>query len=205
MTPQPSPYSRRYYKGLGTSSAAEAKAYFSDLDLHELSFKWTGEADRDGIIRAFSKSMVEARKEWLRKYDPAIYVDHSASTLTYSDFVDKELIHFSNADNLRSIPSCVDGLKPGQRKILFACFKRGKGMLKNEVRARPAAPAPRPPPAGLPPCPRPCPCGPRLLHPLPHHAHTGLPHMQANGAQPARPPPHTHTPARPSCRSRLPS
>lgn len=28
------------------------------------------------------------------------------------------------ADNMRSIPSVVDGLKPGQRKVLFTCFKR---------------------------------------------------------------------------------
>lgn len=175
------------------------------MDLHELSFKWTGEADRDGIIRAFSKSMVEARKEWLRKYDPAIYVDHSASTLTYSDFVDKELIHFSNADNLRSIPSCVDGLKPGQRKILFACFKRGKGMLKNEARARPAAPAPRALPAGLPPLPPPLPVWAKVAPPAsPPRAHGPPPH--AGQWSPARPPATSPSPpARPLCRSRLPS
>ena len=34
--------------------------------------------------------------------------------MTYSDFVNKELIHFSMMDNMRSIPSLVDGLKPGQ-------------------------------------------------------------------------------------------
>merc|ERR1719506_52087 len=28
----------------------------------------------------------------------------------------------------------VDGLKPGQRKILFSCFKRGKSMIKSEVK-----------------------------------------------------------------------
>ena len=44
--------------------------------------------------------------------------------ITYADFVNKELILFSNADNVRSIPSMVDGLKPGQRKVLFTCFKR---------------------------------------------------------------------------------
>ena len=31
---------------------------------------------------------------------------------------------FSRADLERSIPSMLDGLKPGQRKILFGCFKR---------------------------------------------------------------------------------
>ena len=46
------------------------------------------------------------------------------STITYSEFINKELILFSNADNERSIPNMVDGLKPGQRKVLFTCFKR---------------------------------------------------------------------------------
>ena len=36
----------------------------------------------------------------------------------------QELILFSRADLERSIPSMVDGLKPGQRKIMFCCFKR---------------------------------------------------------------------------------
>lgn len=38
---------------------------------------------------------------------------------------------FSNADNVRSIPSLVDGLKPGQRKVLFTCIKRND---KREVK-----------------------------------------------------------------------
>ena len=36
----------------------------------------------------------------------------------------QELILFSRADLERSIPCVMDGLKPGQRKILFCCFKR---------------------------------------------------------------------------------
>lgn len=39
-------------------------------------------------------------------------------------YTPQELILFSRADLERSIPSMVDGLKPGQRKILFCCFKR---------------------------------------------------------------------------------
>ena len=98
--------------------------------------------------------MADQRKEWLRGYDPQVYIDHSSETITYSDFIDRELIHFSNADNVRSIPSMVDGLKPGQRKILFACFKRGKSMIKNEIKVAqlsgygegPTLPANTPPP-----------------------------------------------------------
>ena len=44
--------------------------------------------------------------------------------MRYKDFVNKELILFSVADCARSIPSMCDGLKPGQRKVLFSCFKR---------------------------------------------------------------------------------
>jgi len=36
----------------------------------------------------------------------------------------QEMILFSLASNLRAIPSVIDGLKPAQRKILYAAFKR---------------------------------------------------------------------------------
>ncbi len=47
--------------------------------------------------------------------------------------VPQELILFSRADLERSIPNMVDGLKPGQRKILFCCFKRN---FKKDVKVR---------------------------------------------------------------------
>lgn len=37
------------------------------------------------------------------------------------------------ADNVRSIPSMCDGLKPGQRKVIWGCFKR---KLKKEIKVR---------------------------------------------------------------------
>ena len=60
-----------------------------------------------------------------------MFVNHNIKELSYVDFINKELIHFSNADNLRSIPSLIDGFKPGQRKIIFSCFKR---KLKVEIK-----------------------------------------------------------------------
>ena len=50
---------------------------------------------------------------------------------TYPCFSQQELILFSRADLERSIPCMVDGLKPGQRKIMFACFKRN---LKSDIK-----------------------------------------------------------------------
>lgn len=44
--------------------------------------------------------------------------------VTYKDFIDKELIHFSKYDCDRSIPNLMDGLKRSLRKILFCAFKK---------------------------------------------------------------------------------
>jgi len=114
----------KYYKGLGTSTAAEAKEYFSHLNLHVIDFMWSGESDKVSIDMAFSKQRVQERKEWLADVDPDTYFDHVADELTYSNFINKELILFSLSDNARSIPSVIDGLKPSQRKVLFGCFKK---------------------------------------------------------------------------------
>ncbi|KAJ7542297.1 hypothetical protein O6H91_10G100200 [Diphasiastrum complanatum] len=117
-------WSIKYYKGLGTSTAKEGKEYFRDLHKHRKEFAWENETDGDAIELAFSKKKIEARKLWLRQYEPGTFLDQSAKVIKYRDFVNKELILFSMADLSRSIPSMMDGLKPGQRKILFCSFKR---------------------------------------------------------------------------------
>jgi DNA topoisomerase-2 len=80
---------------------------------------------------AFNKKRADDRKSWLRQYNRNLYPDYSVPRITFGKFVDEELIHFSNEDNDRSIPSFMDGLKPSQRKVLFACFKRN---LKQEIK-----------------------------------------------------------------------
>ncbi len=74
---------------------------------------------------AFSKKKSDARKKWVADYKPGEHVEHKdLANLTYSEFINKELVLFSIANNERAIPSMVDGLKTGQRKILYAAFKR---------------------------------------------------------------------------------
>ncbi|KAI9916196.1 hypothetical protein PsorP6_017912 [Peronosclerospora sorghi] len=121
----------KYYKGLGTSTAAETKEYFSDLQTHQIGFTYEGDGDADVIDMAFSKKRVEDRKEWLRGYEPGTYVDYDVDAMGYTEFVNKELILFSMADNIRSIPNVLDGFKPSQRKVLFCCFKRN---LRSELK-----------------------------------------------------------------------
>jgi len=114
-------WSVKYYKGLGTSTAKEFKEYFKNL--HLVTFNHS-EVCADILDMAFSKTRVSDRKIWIKSSDPNSFTNTSCSEITYADFVNKELVHFSNADCIRSIPSLIDGLKPGMRKVAYSCFKR---------------------------------------------------------------------------------
>jgi DNA topoisomerase-2 len=118
----------KYYKGLGTSTPAEAREWFKEL--HEVKYEWDEKTD-ESINLAFNKKQADDRKKWLSHYDPTKMLLPYEGKAKYTDFVNDELIHFSNADNIRSLPHLIDGLKPSQRKILYSCFKRN---LKDEIR-----------------------------------------------------------------------
>lgn len=115
----------KYYKGLGTSTSKEAREYFSKLDKHQISFEWYDDKDSESIKLAFLKTNANKRKEWLTEFKSGTYISYNpGECINYTDFINKELILFSNTDNIRSIPNICDGLKPGQRKILYSCFKK---------------------------------------------------------------------------------
>ena len=114
----------KYYKGLGTSTSKEAKQYFSHLQTHVLGFLPANDQDQQALQLVFNKKQAEDRKQWLLNYELNTYLDHSRKQISIHEFINKEFINFSMADNQRSIPSMIDGLKPGQRKVLFGCFKR---------------------------------------------------------------------------------
>ena len=118
----------KYYKGLGTSTPLEAREWFKELK--EIAYEWDEKTD-ESINLAFNKKQADDRKRWLSHYDPTTMLVPQAGKASYTTFVNKELIHFSNADNIRSLPHIMDGLKPSQRKILYACLKRN---LKEEIR-----------------------------------------------------------------------
>ncbi|KAJ8715927.1 hypothetical protein PYW08_013212 [Mythimna loreyi] len=136
-------YNIKYYKGLGTSTSKEAKEYFQNMERHRIKFKYSGPTDDHHIELAFSKKGADQRKEWLTSHMdevkrrkeiglPERYLyTKDTKAVSYSDFVNLELVLFSNGDNVRSIPSVIDGLKPGQRKVIFTCIKRND---KREVK-----------------------------------------------------------------------
>ena len=123
-------WNTKYYKGLGTSTAAEAREYFGSMNTVE--YVW--DATSDGSIDlAFNKKRADDRKVWLGSFDRKRHLEVTAGNVKvgYTRFVNDELIHFSNEDNIRSLPHVMDGLKPSQRKIFWAALKRN---LVSEIR-----------------------------------------------------------------------
>jgi DNA topoisomerase-2 len=112
----------KYFKGLGTSTAPEFKEYFANKKI--VGFTHSGAVSDDSIDKVFNKKRPDDRKLWLEQYDKTAYLDTGKPAVSYEEFFDREMIHFSKYDCERSIPNMVDGLKTSQRKILFAAFKR---------------------------------------------------------------------------------
>ncbi|NBY39668.1 MAG: hypothetical protein EBQ66_01840, partial [Flavobacteriia bacterium] len=137
----------KYYKGLGTSTAVEAREYFVDVEDKLINYSWlessadedssddlpyNKEDDEDSILLAFDKSRSDDRKIWLHNYDKNNVLLYEEKEVRFSKFIHSDMIHFSNDDLSRSIPSLIDGLKPSQRKILYGAFLRG--LNKDEVK-----------------------------------------------------------------------
>ena len=80
----------------------------------------------------------DLRKEWISSFDAEnTFLDftklgiNGSKKVSYHGLLIK-LILFSVNDLYRSVPSIYDGLKPGQRKILYCCFL--KNNLKTEIK-----------------------------------------------------------------------
>jgi len=119
----------KYYKGLGTSTSKEFKEYFAHKKI--VYFNHEGTSSDNVIDMVFNKKRSEERKDWLSGYDRNSYLDTNNTSVSYTDFINKELIHFSKYDCERSIPNLMDGLKISLRKILYSAFKKN---LTSEIK-----------------------------------------------------------------------
>lgn len=90
-----------------------------DIDINDINSK-----SYEAITLAFEKVKAADRKTWLLNYNKNDIIHDHCGNIPISDFINKDLIHFSNYDNIRSIPSMCDGFKPSLRKILYASLKR---------------------------------------------------------------------------------
>jgi len=144
-------WTTKYYKGLGTSTSKEAKEYFVDVNDKLIKYYWQelkedsdNDSDEennsisninpndDAITKAFAKKRADDRKSWLMQYDKNNILTYEQRDVSYPEFIDRDMIHFSDDDLSRSIPSIMDGLKPSHRKILYGSFLRK--LDKDEVK-----------------------------------------------------------------------
>ncbi|QIG59565.1 hypothetical protein [Dishui Lake phycodnavirus 2] len=125
----------KYYKGLGTSTSQEAREYFKNIERLVVKFDVDAMTD-ESMTLAFDKKKADDRKTWLLdtslKDTSQLEIPYGNITrLGITDFVHKDLVNFSMADLKRSIAHVADGLKPSQRKVLYACFHKN---LKEEMK-----------------------------------------------------------------------
>lgn len=123
-------YKIKYYKGLGTNTPAEMKQMFRNLDKHLIQFKYNSNRDSKKIDMLFNKKKSDDRKKWiLENIDYKSPIKKKINQI--DSFIDNEFIQFSNYDNIISIPSFEDGLKPSQRKILYGMIKKN---IKDDIK-----------------------------------------------------------------------
>ena len=123
-----SKWSIKYYKGLGTSTSKEFKEYFVKKKI--VNFV-NSESCKEMIDMVFNKKRANDRKLWLEKYDRNAYLNTTKDNVSFEEFINNDLIHFSKYDNDRSIPNLCDGLKISLRKILYSAFKK---KLNSEIK-----------------------------------------------------------------------
>lgn len=112
----------KYYKGLGTSTSQEARECFEQL--HKIQYVYDDKA-QDMLKTVFDEKLAHKRKEWIVNHHKQT-LDYQQSSVSITDFLDKEMITFSNSDNIRSIPCFMDGFKPAQRKVFCGVLKRNQ-------------------------------------------------------------------------------
>jgi DNA gyrase/topoisomerase IV subunit B len=115
---------KKYYKGLGSSNEDDVAETFGQKLIEYKEDEHTFE----NMNKAFNTKFSDMRKEWLEHYDSSQTVlkwdgnKEEKLAITFSDYINTELIKFSLDDCKRSIPNIMDGLKEGHRKVLYVCF-----------------------------------------------------------------------------------
>lgn len=129
-------FKARYYKGLGTNTYADAKEAFEDDKKVEIVMEGTEDEEHEMNV-GFNPKYANERKKMLTEFDPrAVYYEEDEEgnlteieteiiegeqTLTH--FINNKLVLYHIESTTRALPDIIDGMKEGQRKILFTSLK----------------------------------------------------------------------------------
>lgn len=114
-----------YFKGLGTSEDHDIAEEFENPKIVKCVYD---DGAPTSFNLAFHKDMANQRKKWIDTWVPNYKVEQM-DIQPISQFINHEFIQFSIADNYRSIPKFIDGLKISQRKIIWGSMKKWKSKV----------------------------------------------------------------------------
>ena len=123
----------KFIKGLATNEDSDIKEYFNNYSDNKIEVKFDGKYDR-WLDMAFNSKRTNDRKLWLTTITPDTHLPREKNVpISVIDFIRSDLVLFSYDSCVRSIPSCIDGLKPSQRKIIYTFFNMGNKAY-NEIK-----------------------------------------------------------------------
>lgn len=134
-------YAIKYYKGLATLESSDVRAVFASLDKRLVTL--TLDETTRGIMQTyFDKDHEDERKEVLcelaNKLNLGEVGPEARNSLAFASYVYWDVGAFFLSDVIRSVFMYVDGLKPSQRKYLYALLskriKHGRDYYINGVR-----------------------------------------------------------------------
>ena len=117
----------KYYKGLGTTSDKDIK--YESKNPKYVKFNPDVSCD-ESMDLAFGKSNGNLRKIWLSN-NSQIDDEYRSfeNNIDISDFINTDMCEYSFYNIRRSIPCIMDGLKPSQRKCLWAGILKWKPKI----------------------------------------------------------------------------
>jgi DNA topoisomerase-2 len=121
----------KYYKGLGTSTSAEARHYFESIATYTVRYDFATGLER--LRELFSREELAVRKRTVRdavvrtsapsSHEPIVRGADGCIEQSVGAFVETELVQYTSDAVVRCIPSVMDGLKPSQRKVVYTMLK----------------------------------------------------------------------------------
>lgn len=148
-------YETKYFKGLGTSTARDAKRCFNRTDKLVVGLTFNDEQDwvildeffgkktarrKDIVGQVVGYSIIKPGDNSVDNFtkksvaDEALDVDYTRRFISMYEYMIQEYMAFPIDDCKRSLPDAVDGLSVVMRKILWTLFIKYKAMVRPKVR-----------------------------------------------------------------------
>src|SRR5205085_6644708 len=120
ITPGWKAWDYSYYKGLGTNNKEDT---LKDAQNPKMVDLVVDEKTRDMFQMLFGKEETRQRKEWYMRVREIESPYILGSSISYTEFFDRELSNFVTTSLHRAIPRVTDGLKHSQRQVVWGTMK----------------------------------------------------------------------------------